>query len=156
LIDMFITVIVLKISIQSLATVSSKQAFKRVAKDNGVSEEGIEGTLKKVSIAEAALAATSVASLAKHFAKKAASSKVTQFVTAGATRMIWGPDSNNAEADVKGIVEEGPDFEHGQTQRVFGVYMGFSTVHFVIREKRNEEGMLVTELWDEDKNSVIN
>jgi hypothetical protein len=108
-------------------------------------------------MAETALAATSIASMAKHGATKAASSKVAKVAAASAAKMISRADSKVSEKhkDDKEKVEEGPDFEHGQSQRVFGVYIGFSTMHFVIREKRNGEGLLVTELWDEGKNSLI-
>lgn len=110
--------------------------------------------MSKVAIAEAAMAATSVIGLAKYFAKKTAATKVTQVVTAGASRLIWGPPKDPAD-EPKPIVEEGPDFEHGQTQRVFGVYIGFAPMHFAIREKLNEEGVLIAELWDEDKSTQV-
>lgn len=116
--------------------------MEAVVNDTGLDREKSEKVMRHVKVVGSAVAATSGGAAVAKGSKKAVLTAGTALV--GKLSMLR-KKAAPSEAEWK---------EMPPRIRVYGVYIGFSTREFAIRQVENEEG-ISTELWDTIKDTRI-
>ncbi|KAF8323302.1 NAD(P)-binding protein [Clavulina sp. PMI_390] len=132
------------------ATTLTATALEAISEDTGLPPEKSSKIQTSLNALSTAISAGSVGGVAAlKGTRKAALSAGTTLVTKLAARRT---KKENAEANK--VINEHLS-PAGKTERVYGVFIGFRTRNFAIREVTTDKGEVRTELWDTDANKRL-
>ena len=128
------------------ASTLAASAVEAVCEDTGVSPERSAQLQSQINVISNVVAASGVAKGAAAAGSRLGAKKA---ILSAGSALVARMSKSKKKGEEK-IKEE--MLESKKTDRVYGVYIGFKTRNMAIREVKQEDGSVKTELWDTDTN----